>query len=221
MYNKQWNIKRKIEYWKRIIVDNHIWGFFLYSFWLKTLFNIVEAPLKKKLNFDLCAVNSQEYMTLWYFIVVIIVVNIYVWLFLNLGINTQKKISMTEYHQEPLLKKKVCVTYFGYANKPVYWWLIRDKIIFNKIKVLSRCCPLRYCLGWYVQSGLDHDPMRGLICRSTLAGTTPAQLRPNLSVSSNLVNKIACKHDIKNGFRSVMGHFRMILRMVLTFDILV
>ena len=58
------------------------------DFWeLKTLFNIVEAPLKKLLNFDVCVVwwcssgpiNSQEYKSLEIYVVTI-------------------KIAMTEYH---------------------------------------------------------------------------------------------------------------------------
>ena len=54
---------------------------------LKTLFNIVEAPFKKLLNFDVCVVwwcsdgplNSQEYKSFEIYVVSI-------------------KISMTEYH---------------------------------------------------------------------------------------------------------------------------
>ena len=57
-----------------------------YWFNLKTLFNIVEAPLKKKLNFDVCVVwwcsdgpiNSQEYSFEIYAVSI--------------------KVSMTEYH---------------------------------------------------------------------------------------------------------------------------
>ena len=81
-----------------------------YCLYLKTLFNIVEAPLKKLLNFDVCVawwcstgpINSQEYKSF----------EIY-------ALPVSFKISMTEYHHWLIIYSNTAV----YGEKLVwYFW---------------------------------------------------------------------------------------------------